>query len=184
MDFRSVLGFLIRDFQGRGIRYALMGGFAMGAWGIMRATMDLDFLVHRDDLPGVDAVMAAHGYRIANRSENVTQFASGLKPFGQVDFLHAFRPLAIGMLERARPLPIFDGTLGLPVLSPEDVIGLKVQASANDPSRLQSDTVDIALIAERFGSRLDWERVTEYFGLFGREPEATALRSKHAASDA
>ena len=183
MDFRAVLGFLVRDFSAKNVRYAIMGGFAMGAWGIVRATMDLDFLIHRDDLPAADATLAAHGYRILHRTENVSQFVSDLKPFGQVDFLHAFRPLSLGMLERARPVSVFDAGFRIPVLAPEDLIALKVQASSNDPSRKQSDMVDIALIGERFGSRLDWDRVMEFFALFGRGKELEEIRRKYGSSE-
>ncbi|MEK6591106.1 MAG: nucleotidyl transferase AbiEii/AbiGii toxin family protein [Nitrospinota bacterium] len=49
MDFKVVLEKLLNAFEKKNIRYALMGGFAMGLWGGSRSTVDLDFLVHRDD---------------------------------------------------------------------------------------------------------------------------------------
>ena len=40
---------LLREFDRLHTRYALMGGFALGALGAPRATRDLNFLIHRDE---------------------------------------------------------------------------------------------------------------------------------------
>jgi len=45
MDFEKVLPLIISEFSREKVRYGLMGGFSMGAMGIMRSTMDLDFLL-------------------------------------------------------------------------------------------------------------------------------------------
>ena len=71
MDFERVLRDLVFDFTERKVPYALIGGFALGALGVPRATMDLDFLVARDALPLVDEIMARRQYRLRYRSENV-----------------------------------------------------------------------------------------------------------------
>ena len=39
MDFSKVLRFIIDDFNRENVRYGLIGGFAMGAWGIMKSTI-------------------------------------------------------------------------------------------------------------------------------------------------
>lgn len=41
MHFKLVLEKLLTAFKKQEIRYALMGGFAMGAWGAPRATVEL-----------------------------------------------------------------------------------------------------------------------------------------------
>ncbi|MEW5817800.1 MAG: nucleotidyltransferase family protein, partial [Spirochaetota bacterium] len=74
MDFAKVLGRLLSDFEREKITYALIGGFAMGALGIVRATMDLDFLVKKDDLKAVHEIMNSHGYNLLYKSENVSQY--------------------------------------------------------------------------------------------------------------
>ena len=111
MDFERVLRDLVSDFNEREVPYALIGGFAVGALGISRTTMDLDFLVARDALQPIDEIMQRHGYRLRYRSENVSRFGSDSSLLGQVDFLHAFREIATGMLRRASELPAFDGSL-------------------------------------------------------------------------
>lgn len=56
MDFKLVLEKLLSAFNEQNIRYALMGRFALGAWGVPRGTVDIDFLVHREDMEKVDAI--------------------------------------------------------------------------------------------------------------------------------
>lgn len=56
MDFKLVMKKLLAAFEREGIRYALMGGFALGFWGVHRATIDIDFLVDRDDLDKISLI--------------------------------------------------------------------------------------------------------------------------------
>lgn len=179
MDFERVLRDLVTDFIEREIPYALIGGFALGALGIPRATMDLDFLVTKDALRRVDEVMRRRGYRLRYRSQNVSQFAADLTSLGRVDFLHAFRTIATGMMERALEVAAFDGSLRLRTLRPDDIIGLKVQALTNDPRRERRDLADIELLAERYADEMDWNRVREYFALFERLDLYEEIRDAH-----
>lgn len=183
MDFERVLRDLVADFTEREIRYALIGGFALGALGLPRATMDIDFLVARAALPVLDEVMARRQYRLRYRSENVSQYVSHLAPLGHVDFLHAFREISTSMLERAPEVSLFGGSLRLRTLRPEDLVGLKVLALANDPRRERQDLADIDRLAERFSAEMDWERVREYFALFDKLELYDEIRDAHGPAD-
>jgi hypothetical protein len=57
-----------------------------------------------------------------------------------------------------------------PVVQTEDLIGLKVQASYSNPRRLQ-DFIDIERLLDANGSKLDLDRVRNYFKLFDREKD-------------
>ena len=61
---------------------------------------------------------------------------------------------------------MYAGSLRVRTLRPEDIIGLKVQALANDPQRERVDLVDIELLVERFAAEIDWGRMREYFALW------------------
>ncbi|NTU42662.1 MAG: hypothetical protein HGA78_06340 [Nitrospirales bacterium] len=168
MDFKIVFKELLAAFAGHDVRYALMGGFAMGLWGGARSTVDLDFLVHRDDVPKVESVMQGLGYECRYRSENVSQYLSPLRVFGEVDFLHAFRDASLGMLQRAVEKEVF-GSLKIRVLIPEDIIGLKLQAIKNNPSRRQKDLEDIETLIDCQKERIDWVLIEQYAGILGME---------------
>jgi len=181
MDFKITIENILKKFKEKKVRYALMGGFALGALGKSRATVDLDFLVLKDDMPDVNRIMIDLGYELRFNSENVSQYISPLKVFGEVDFIHAFRPTSIGMIERSLEMEIFDGGLKIRVLNPEDIIGLKLQAIANDESRKAFDLNDIESLMALYKRRLDWNLVNEYFSLFDFKDLFNELKKKYDA---
>jgi len=113
------------------------------------------------------------------RTENVSQFVSELKPFGEIDFLHAFRPLSKKMLKRAKSVKILEGKLRVKILSSEDIIGLKVQAMVNDPSRYEKEMQDIKSLLQAQGKNINWDIIKNYFLLFSREKEYKELKKKY-----
>ena len=167
MDFRAVLKLIGEDFRREGIHYALMGGFALGAVGVHRATIDLDFLVLRDDQHKVDAVMKVHGYKRVYKSDDVAQYVSKDKLFGEVDFILAHRNISCKMIERALEKEVF--SLKVRVLRPEDIVGLKIQALTNDQTRAAKEYSDIESLLGFYKNKLDWVVLKDYFSLFGLE---------------
>ncbi|MBF0328875.1 MAG: hypothetical protein HQL10_06930 [Nitrospirae bacterium] len=162
MDFKNIISHLLAAFQKHNIRYALMGGFAIGLWGGSRATVDLDFLVSLDDIEKIDTIMLGLGYDCRHKSENVSQYISPLRVLGEVDFLHAFREASVGMLERSELKDIFDGEIKIRTLIPEDIIGLKLQAIKNNPKRLAIDTEDIKTLLYLRAEKTDWLLIEKY----------------------
>lgn len=179
MDFKTVTENLLSAFEAEEIRYALIGGFAMGAWGVARSTVDMDFLIHKHDLQKVHSILTKMGYKCRYQTENVSQFVSSLKIFGEIDILHAFREISLGMLQRAEDRKIFNETMTIKVIKIEDLIGLKVQAIANDPSRKPIDLADIKSLMETYGGSIDWPIIKEYFALFEFNDLFGELKSKY-----
>lgn len=169
MEFKIILKKVLTDFEKLQIRYALMGGFALGLWGFGRATADIDFLAHRDDMVKVDDIMVRLGYECLFKSENVSQYLSLLKVFGEVDFIHAFRQPSLEMLERAEIKPIFNGELQIRVLKPDDLIVFKLQAIKNDASRKTGDVNDIIKLIEINRRSMDFDLIGRYAKILGME---------------
>lgn len=178
MDFEQVLTALLSGFEAQRIRYAVMGGFALGVLGAPRATMDVDFLIHRDDLERAHKILSELGYGRLAHMENVSTYVHRESRWGRIDILHALRTYSLRMLERTRSYPIFEGRHTIKVLNPEDVIGFKVQAIANNPERRKKEEVDIDALMMRLGPTLDWDRVQEYYDLFELGEEARKLRAR------
>jgi len=180
MNFEATLRLLLQDFKEKNVQYGLIGGFAMGLLGITRSTIDIDFLIDADDASKIDGIMKARGYSCVHQSEDVSQYVSTVKIFGEVDFLHARREIARRMLKESIETEVFEGQLKIRILKPEDIIGLKVQASMNDSVRLQQDFSDIESLMKYYGKKLDWNRLQEYFSLFGQNQKFTELKSLYA----
>ena len=177
MDFGIVLDRLIDFFSKEKVRWGLTGGFAMGALGAARTTADIDFLVHRDDMPRVHAFLESLGYRRIHASENVSQYDNPTSAWGSLDFIHAFRPLSIEMLARTLEKPMTAKKMAR-VLRPEDVIGLKVQAIVNSPKRRLRDLADIEALIQANLANLDWTLIKKYFELFSLDSEYLDLKTR------
>lgn len=169
---------VLREFDGRRIRYAAIGGFALGVLGYPRATLDLDFLVHQDDLDKVHDLLTHLGYQRIVRTENVSQYRHDDDAWGSIDLIHAFRKTSLAMLARVKSYPVFGEKRTVKAADPEDVIGLKVQAMVNDPDRRRQELADIERLMELYGSKLDWKRIQEYYDIFGLGEETKQLRKR------
>lgn len=179
MDFQLVLQRLISDFETRRIRYATIGGFALGALGAARATRDLDFLVRRDDLKQANESLTHLGYQRIYFTDDVSQYRHDADAWGGVDLIHAFRPLALKIVDRAQPRPLSQATMSMRVARPEDIIGLKIQAFWSNPLRRTHEAADIEALASIYGARLNWTDIQEYYELFGLGREFTDLRARY-----
>lgn len=181
MDFIRVIKEVFGDLDKAGIRYALIGGFGMAMRGVQRATVDLDLILLLDDRDAADEVLQAHGYQCTYRTENVSHYRAANSDSGRIDILHAFRAPSISMLERTERLPVDSGVTA-PVATPEDIIGLKIQAANNDPARKQQDWLDIRHLLEAAaynGHTVDWELIADYLDIFDLNDRLEEMKAWH-----
>jgi len=183
MDFKLVFKNLLSAFKEQKITYALIGGLALGAWGVPRGTVDIDFLVQSDDMVRVDAIMKHLGYECKYKTDNVSQYLSPLNIFGEVDFLHAFRTYSIEVLQRAEERKLFKQSLSVKVVQIEDLIGFKLQAMANNESRKALDLADIDHLISLHQDTIDWDQMETYFDLFDFKKLYDELRNRYGQAD-
>ena len=172
MDIDKVLPVLIQEFQKQRIDFALIGGLALQLAGVNRKTHDIDFQVLLKDSDRIDGIMQGLGYKQLHRTENVANY-QGLAGLGQVDFLFAQRKYSLRMLANAKTHSVLG--LRFKAIRPEDLIGLKVQSSSNDPRRTEQDMLDIKGLLQANAGSLDLEMIREYFKLFKREKELNKI---------
>jgi uncharacterized protein YbcI len=171
MDLKEVLKTLISRFQKQRIDFVLSGGLALTTMGIFRFTKDIDFLIYEESKDRVHRIMTDLGYRKQDfSSQEIISYFSPLKVLGQVDYLLARRKYTRAMMKRARRNPVFDGEFEVKTLTPEDLIGLKIQAIFNDPNnRFIVDAPDIQQILQIHTNKMDMKLVREYFKIFDKE---------------
>jgi hypothetical protein len=146
-----------------GAGFALIGGLALAAHRVVRATQDVDLLVELDKSGEIDAGLVKLGYRCLHRG---TDSATYVRSDERIDLIYASRPIAVRLLKAAKEM---NTTLGkLRVVSAEGIIGFKLQALVNDPGRGQ-DLEDIRALLRANGGELDMSEVREYFRIFERE---------------
>jgi hypothetical protein len=177
MNFPKVIRLLQAEFTQRNIDFALLGGLAIHALGISRTTRDVDGMVLLSNAPQIDVVMKKLGYDILQRTEDIGTYVSSDWEMGRVDILFAHRKYAVAMLQRAQERPLLEGTIK--VLCPEDIIGLKIQSSSNDPERIHKDMADVEALMKLHAKTLDWRLIEEYFQTFDREKEFKDLSQRY-----
>jgi predicted nucleotidyltransferase len=178
MDFRATLSVVAGRLDVAACRWAVIGGVAMGIYGVPRATVDVDLLVEATCASRLDELLAGLGYEVTYRWEESSHFTGAAAELCPLDVLHAHRPHSLGMLERAHRVPLGGEALAVPVVELEDLIGLKVQAMVNDAERRRGELVDIRALLEAAAARhmaVERARLQEYFALFGEEAELDGL---------
>ena len=144
-------------------RVALIGGFALPFHGIQRATGDVDFLAEARGSPALHDALLAAGARCLHRGTDAANYARGTSRLSPVDFIFARRERALDMLRRAGNRLLRGARLRVPVVDAEALIGLKLQALVNAPSRRAREEADIqALFAAHRGS-LNADLLRDYF---------------------
>lgn len=142
---------------------ALIGGLALAAHRVVRATSDVDFLVAAADADRIHDLLLSLGYHCVQRSEDAANYVRSDEAF---DLLYAHRPIASRLLSQAA---VRDTPFGrLRVISAEGLIGFKLQALCNNPSRGR-DLDDIRQLLSANQQILDMAEVRQYFQLFERE---------------
>lgn len=157
---------------------ALIGGLALAAHQVVRATRDVDFLADAGDADRLHEILLALGYRCAHRSEDAANY---LREDEGLDLLYAHRPIARHLLAQATQRDTVMGSLR--VISAEGLIGFKLQALVNNPARIR-DLDDIRALLRAQRGRLNMQEVQEYFALFDRQEMLDELLAEIANDEA
>jgi predicted nucleotidyltransferase len=154
-SLESALARSIDELNAASIPYMLIGGLALSAWGLPRATLDIDLTlwVPSDDLDRVCGTLCSrYEPRVADPRKFVDK--SRVLPVTtntgvRIDFLFAVFPFEKEMVERAVLRQLGDVTVRVATL--EDLILLKL------PSSRTRDQDDVRLILGAHGKGLEWD---------------------------
>lgn len=169
MEIQDTLSLAKRSLEKEGVKFALIGGFALAAHGVIRATQDIDLLVEGSKKAEAKKSLGGAGFKLVFENCEVLHFSGP----GQLDILLANRESTLDMLRRAKLINDFP----IPVVSAEDLIGLKIQAYKNDPDREFQDKADIQSLLKVVAS-LDFDLVKKYADLFDEWDFISKLRKR------
>jgi hypothetical protein len=141
---------------------ALIGGLAVVAHSVVRATQDVDFLLEAEAADQVHDALLSLGYQCLHRSEDAANYVRGTEG---LDLLYAHRPLARRLLAQASERETPMGSLR--VVSVEGLIGFKLQGYVNDSTRTR-DLDDIRALVKIHRATIDMAQLSEYFELFNQ----------------
>ena len=154
-SLEAALAATIEELNGANIPYMLIGGLALSAWALPRATLDIDLTlwVSANDLDSVCDFLCA---RYTPRVPDVKKFVGKTRVLPaathegvRVDFIFAAFPFEKIMIEQASLRQI--GSVAVRAARLEDLILLKL------PSPRPRDQEDVRLILTAYKDALDWD---------------------------
>ncbi|HEY3233582.1 MAG TPA: nucleotidyltransferase [Polyangiaceae bacterium] len=139
-----------------GLRYAIVGGLAVGAWGVNRSTDDVDIFA---ELPvrrraEIRKALQDLGFKVPAMAEELAKFGvfrSRSKSGVFLDLFDAVGPLGEALLERRRQVRLDKRKLWF--VAPEELAALKAF------SERERDFEDVAALVAVLGRKLDLRRV-------------------------
>ena len=149
------------------VPHALIGGFALAALGVPRATADVDFLIDGAAATRAKIEILKAGFSVVSETPEFIF----LRGPCQLDLQLAKRPLSKSMIAQSST----NNVLGIPCVTVENLIALKVQAFANQPKRELQDKADIQNLMRIHAASLDLALVRSYAELFQKWPEIELL---------
>jgi predicted nucleotidyltransferase len=108
----------------KGLRFVLIGGFAVIEHGYARLTADIDLLVLRDDQQPWRELLHGLGYQLAEDGENFKQYRKGDEAEWPLDLMLARQDTFDGLIAAARRVTVQGASVLL--VSLEHLIALKL----------------------------------------------------------
>jgi hypothetical protein len=142
---------IVRRFTKAKLRYAVAGGLAVGLHGYVRATQDMDFLMHEQDVSKAEATLLKLGYRANPDVQELARAGLTLKRFFKrlpreadlmmVDLLIPTSARMKRVLQQAIAVPFGKGSIR--VVTTSDLVAMKqLRGSA-------ADKADIAFLRKK-----------------------------------
>lgn len=164
MHFDRVLGEFADFFERERIRYALIGGLAVHAWGRARPTRDADFAVDLAEQGRVVGFAESRGFRTVYLSEAFSNHEHDDPGWGHVDFMYLRGKTAESVFAAAVEKEILAGR-PLNVASPEHLAMMKALAMKNFPHRALYEGEDVRTLLRVPG--VDRDAIRDYFERHG-----------------
>lgn len=149
--YRSVLADCVGIMARSGLPHAFMGGLASSIYGRVRRTHDLDLFVRPDDAERALEVLAAAGYQ--TERSNPDWIYKATKHGLLVDVIYTGSDGAVFDADMEEHVRIVEHeAVRLPIVSPEDLLTLKLAAFREDTARQWYDCLALLENVE-----LDWD---------------------------
>jgi len=160
MNFGIILNEVLSFMTDKGCRFAIVGAFGLHAYGLSRATQDLDFILDSVCQGELITFLEGLGYETIYQSPGYSNHVHPISAMGRLDFIYVEGRTADALFSGARAM-LSIGERKIPVPRPEHLIALKVLAMKNDPARTFREMADIQFLMGLPG--IDEEMVKTYF---------------------
>ena len=165
MTLREEFISLTEFFNQENMDYAIVGAFALYAYGYTRATRDVDFITRIEYQDKIVRHLESRGFETLNRSEGFSTHVHSVDEV-RIDLIYVSGETADIIFGSTKDMTIFEN-FRHPVVSPEHLIALKLFAIHNEPSRKYKELADIKEIYKH--TTIDKDDIREYFTKYNLE---------------
>jgi len=145
MDFARVIDAVSTFLSDRGHPFAVIGGVAVAAYGMVRTTFDVDAVTSRDAQAGLVEHLELLGYETVHRSAGYSNHEHDDPVMGRVDIVYVSGETRDALFADVQWVA-GPGSSRIPVLRPGHLVAMKIFAIKNDPSRTLSELDDIRFL--------------------------------------
>lgn len=142
----NVLDIIHEQFAKAGIRYLVVGGCAVYAYGVDRNTDDVDILIEEHTAEAAVQALSRYGYHEHERGHLVSRMIPAQPILPIVDLMYVDTPTMDTMWRDSRTLPLGQHSHHLP--SPQHLINMKLHALRHGgEGRRTKDALDVLELA-------------------------------------
>ena len=175
MDFVRVFDRVAGHLEARGFPLAVVGGLGLHAYGITRATFDIDLVTDAAAQDGLVPFLEADGYETLHCSAFYSNHLHTDASRGRLDFIYVDPETSERLFAGCRPV-LELGTRRALVPRPEHLVAMKVQAIRNDRTRALQDLADVLALLRL--PQADREEARGYFERAGLSEEWDEVRRR------
>ena len=159
MDFARTYDRIARFLDSEGFSHAIVGALGLHAYGLTRATTDVDFVTESRASSKLVPFLVSEGYQTLHLSEGYSNHVHPNPDLGRVDVVYVGGETSRKIFEECREFDLGGRRVRVP--RPEHLAAMKVQAMKNDPSRSLQDLADIRFLLTLPG--IDRQEIRGYF---------------------
>jgi hypothetical protein len=160
LDFSDVLVRIARFFESERLPLAVIGAFALHAYGLNRATSDLDFVTDFAAQGRLVTYLESLGYETLYVSAGYSNHLHPDCAMGRLDFVYVGGETSRRLFGSVRIMAVMEGIF-LAVPRAEHLAAMKIQAMKNDPQRTFQEMSDILFLLRL--PDVDQNEIREYF---------------------
>jgi len=166
VDFGRVIETLADFFEREKLPFAVIGAFGLHAYGLTRATTDVDFVTDMAAQPRLVAFLEALGYETLYVSPGYSNHVHADSAFGRVDVVYVSGETGELLFAGASRMSLIPDRR-VPVPRAEHLAAMKIHAIKNDPGRRHQELADIRFLMDLPG--VDRDEIRGYFESSGLE---------------
>lgn len=149
MTYSNTFELVSDEMQKRKVSCILIGGFAINFYSVVRQTVDIDFLITKDDFDKILPALHEQGYQVVRQSEVFANLESTDHRLLDLDYMFVDQNVLEKILKDGREVQIAKGKFIIPSI--DHLIALKLHSIKGNPKRELKDLPDIIGLVENNG---------------------------------